>query len=197
MTSPAKANCCPRCGGHGRSVAALAAAETSHQRAAGRFAGSGVGAGAFGAGVGLGSGSYSEERTTRSERARLFAPPARIGLPFAVWPFGLALAALAAPEHVVSALAAFGVAAPDLPRLSTALLTVIIAGGGALVLWALFAAFEGHRALEADRNRSLPQRRARYAELRYCAGCHVVFDGQARAEPADREGVDRLLAADP
>lgn len=43
------------------------------------------------------------------------------------------------------------------------------------------------------RDEAFSGRRARYEQLRYCEGCHLIFDPDGRSEPADRDGFERLL----
>lgn len=95
----------PRCGEAGRSVAAMAAAETHHHETAGRFSGSGLVFGTSGAGLGFFGGSTSERRTARSERAARFAPPEPARPPLPAGPLktlALALAVLASPSGSTS-----------------------------------------------------------------------------------------------
>lgn len=188
---------CPRCGRAGDSVAALAAAETQHQRANGRFSGSGVGFGTFGIGVGVGGGSYAEDRTAQSGRARLFAAPKPIRLSFEGWRvLGLGLASAFALGALPEVLGAFGgdvreVLAGFQPTAGV-ILGVIGALAAAASLWRCAGLVKAHQAAEVAVNEHWPARQARYAELRYCESCHVVFDGEGRSETADEAGFGRM-----
>lgn len=194
--SELKPSSCPRCGQPGHSVAALAAAETRHAREAGRF--SGAIAGTFG--LGLGVGSSGSAATAQTERARVFAPPRPLRLPFAQWPtLALAAALLTTPAWLgLAAKVLSGDRDLDLTAAHPLLwgfMTVAAMAVGCLALLDLVVRAKRQDAREDAVNEDRPARQARYAELRYCGGCHAVFDGEGRSEPADEAGFGRMMGA--
>ncbi len=202
---------CPKCKAPSMSVSAMNYKETERWDKQGRFrgvgGGVGIGTGGVGLGVGLMGGSYSESGERRTKRADVYQEPqtATPKLPAAaiagivaslggifIYQFGLSFyTSINNQSSNTTPVDGFADKLIDMFTIVGPIIVVI------LVLWGFYHLVTGSKTAEkqadAYNNTVYPHLRKRYAELRYCESCHLLFDSDGNSAIADENGFNQML----